>query len=108
MEISDTVDTKLSIGTKSIDDVERFLREHDHIVDVFKALCLVQIANDCDCDGDTHPNITLFIIKLMTSMLKPRTRQKFEYYSCKYVAKPIRPLHRHEETFLRTTTGSSR
>ena len=43
MEISDTVDTKLSIGTKSIDDVERFLREHDHIVDVFKALCLVQI-----------------------------------------------------------------
>ena len=47
VEISDTLDMKLSIGTKSIDDVERFLRERDHIVDVFKALCLAQLANEC-------------------------------------------------------------
>lgn len=33
-------DTRLTIGTKSIDDVE-----HDHIIEVLKALCLAQIMN---------------------------------------------------------------
>ena len=50
VEISDTLHAKLPIGTKSTDDVECYLREHDHIVDVFKALCLAQIENECDCN----------------------------------------------------------
>ena len=48
VEISDTLNKKLPIGTKSIDDVEVFLKEHDHIVEVFKALCLAQIENERD------------------------------------------------------------
>ena len=53
MEISDTLNKELPIGTKSIDDVELFLKEHDHIVEVFKALCLAQIENECDSRPST-------------------------------------------------------
>ena len=41
-------DTKLTIGTKSIDDVECFLKQHDYIVEVVKALCLARIKNECE------------------------------------------------------------
>ena len=47
-EIEDMQDTKLTIGTKSIDDVECFLKQHDYIVEVVKALCLARIKNECE------------------------------------------------------------
>lgn len=42
-ELFDTFDDELPIATKNIEEVEQFLREHEHTVDVFKALCLAQI-----------------------------------------------------------------
>jgi len=47
VEISDTLDTNIQIGQKSIDNIECFLREHSHIIEVFKALCLAQVENEC-------------------------------------------------------------
>ena len=41
-DISDMHDTRLTIGTKSIDDVEH---DHNIIIEVLKALCLAQIVN---------------------------------------------------------------
>ena len=48
MEIEDMQDTKLTIGTKSTDDVECILKERDYIVEVVKALCLARIENECE------------------------------------------------------------
>ena len=42
-ELFDTFDEKLPITTKSEEEVEKFLVEHEHIVNVFKSLCLAQI-----------------------------------------------------------------
>ena len=47
VEISDTLDTNIQIGEKSTDNIECFLREHSHIIEVFKALCLAQVENEC-------------------------------------------------------------
>ena len=42
-ELSETVDEKLPISTKSKDDIEAFLREHTHILNVYKSICLAHI-----------------------------------------------------------------
>ena len=47
VEIADTLDVKLQIGRKSLEHIKCFLREHDHTVHVFKALCFAQLENEC-------------------------------------------------------------
>ena len=46
VEIADALGLKFTISTKSRSDIERFLREHQHIVEVFTALCLAQLHNE--------------------------------------------------------------
>ena len=36
-------DEKLPISNKSKDEIDTFLREHEHLISVFKAICLAQI-----------------------------------------------------------------
>ena len=43
VELSDTLEDKLPIATKSNQEIEQFLIEHEKCVNVFKALCLAHI-----------------------------------------------------------------
>lgn len=42
-ELADTLEDKLPLSTKTEGDIERFLREHDHILRVYKEICFSQV-----------------------------------------------------------------
>lgn len=39
-EILDTTYTQLPIGSKTLSDIQSFLREHDHNLEIYRALCI--------------------------------------------------------------------
>jgi len=47
-ELFDTFDDKLPIATKSEEEIDKFLVEHEHIVNAFKSVCLAQIRAQLD------------------------------------------------------------
>ena len=48
VEIADTQDILFPLDKMSTERIDTFLREHGHLVAVFKALCLAQLENECD------------------------------------------------------------
>ena len=47
-ELFDTFDDKLPIATKSEEEIDKFLVEHEHILNAFKSVSLAQIRAQLD------------------------------------------------------------